>query len=56
VQARKIAGELHAKVRLGRDPAGEKDEGRSRAAETVGAVLESLSATQESKHAAALLP
>jgi integrase len=41
VQARKIAGELHAKVRLGRDPAGEKDEGRSRAAETVGAVLES---------------
>jgi Arm DNA-binding domain len=41
VQARKIAGELHAKDRLGRDPAGEKDEGRSRAAETVGAVLES---------------
>lgn len=40
-QARKMAGELYAKVRLGRDPAGEKDEGRIRAAETVGAVLES---------------
>jgi integrase len=40
-QARKTAGELHAKVRLGRDPAGEKDEGRIRAAETVAAVLQS---------------
>jgi len=39
--ARKTAGELHAKVRLGRDPAGEKAEGRVRAAETVGAVLAS---------------
>jgi integrase len=39
-QARKTATELSAKVRLGRDPAGEKDEGRIRAAETVGAALE----------------
>jgi integrase len=40
VQARKIAGELYAKVRLGLDPAGEKDEARIRVAETVGAALE----------------
>jgi hypothetical protein len=39
-QARKIAAELHAKVRLGRDPAGEKAEGRVRAAETMAAVLQ----------------
>ena len=39
-QARKIAAELHAKVRLGRDPAGEKAEGRMRAAETMAAVLQ----------------
>src|SRR5262249_25034556 len=39
VQARKTASELHAMVRLGRDPAGEKAEGRVREAETVGAVL-----------------
>jgi hypothetical protein len=39
-QARKSAVELHAKVRLGRDPAGEKAEGRVRAAETVGATLQ----------------
>jgi len=39
-QARKTAGDLHAKVRLGRDPAGEKAEGQARAAETVGAVLQ----------------
>ena len=39
-QARKTAGELHAMVRLGRDPAGEKAEGRARAAETMGAALQ----------------
>ena len=39
-QARKTAGELHAMVRLGRDPAGEKSEGRARAAETMGAALQ----------------
>jgi integrase len=39
VQARRTASELHAMVRLGRDPAGEKAEGRARAAETIGAVL-----------------
>ena len=40
VQARKIAGELYANVKLGRDPAGEKDEAKIRVAETVGAALE----------------
>jgi integrase len=40
-QARKTATELHALVRLGRDPAGEKAEGRVRAAETMGAALQS---------------
>jgi integrase len=39
-QARKAAAELHAKVKLGLDPAGEKAEGRVRAAETMGAVLD----------------
>lgn len=39
-QARKTAGELHAKVRLGRDPAGEKAEGRVRAAETTAVALQ----------------
>ena len=39
-QARKVAADLHAKTHLGQDPAGEKIEGRVRAAETVGAVLE----------------
>ena len=39
--ARESAVKLHAKVRLGQDPAGEKIEGRSRAAETVGAVAQS---------------
>jgi integrase len=40
-QARKTAAELHAMVRLGRDPAGEKAEGRVRAAETMAAALQS---------------
>jgi integrase len=38
-QARQTAEKLHAKVRLGHDPAGEKLEGRARAAETMEAVL-----------------
>jgi integrase len=38
-RARETAGELHAAVRLGKDPAGEKFEGRVRAAETMGAIL-----------------
>jgi integrase len=38
-QARRAASDLHAKVRLGADPAGERAEGRARAAETVGALL-----------------
>lgn len=38
-KTRQIAGELYAKVRLGQDPAGEKLEGRVRAAETFEAVL-----------------
>jgi integrase len=38
-QARKTANDLHAKVRLGQDPAGEKAEERARAAETMGALL-----------------
>ncbi len=37
--ARETARDLHAAVRLGRDPASEKAEGRVRAAETVAAVL-----------------
>jgi integrase len=40
-QARDTAAEMHAMVRLGRDPAGEKTEGRARAAETMGAVTRS---------------
>jgi integrase len=38
-QARKAASEIHAKVRLGGDPAGDKAEDRARQAETVGALL-----------------
>jgi hypothetical protein len=34
-KAREAAGTLHAKVRLGQDPANEKTEGRRRAAETL---------------------
>jgi integrase len=40
-RARAIASELHAKVRLGGDPAGEKLEGRARVAETMDATLRS---------------
>ena len=38
-QARATAADLHAAVRLGRDPAGEKAEGRMRAGETFKAAL-----------------
>ena len=38
--ARKRATELHARMRLGEDPAGQKIESRARAAETLGSVLQ----------------
>jgi integrase len=38
-KARKAAADLHARVRLGGDPAGEKAEGRLRAADTMTAAL-----------------
>ena len=38
-RARETAAELHAQVRLGRDPSAEKTESRARAAETMGAIL-----------------
>jgi hypothetical protein len=41
-RARDIAGDLHAQVRLGRDPSTEKAERRARAAETMGAVLQNF--------------
>jgi integrase len=40
LDARESASKLHAKVRLGQDPAGEKAESRTRAAETFGAILQ----------------
>jgi integrase len=39
-RAREIAGELHAKVKLGGDPAGEKRINIERAAHTIGALVE----------------
>ena len=39
-QARTLASEIHAKVRLGQDPAGVKIENRRVAAQTVGAVVD----------------
>jgi integrase len=47
--AREAAADLHAAVRLGRDPAGEKSEGRLRAAETLAAVVQSY-LTYQSGH------
>src|SRR5215475_3688619 len=41
-QARRIASELHAKVRLGQDPATDRAESRARADETFGACVESF--------------
>jgi integrase len=49
VRAREMATEMHAAVRLGRDPAGEKSEGRARAAETLAAVVQSY-LTYQSGH------
>lgn len=40
-RARETAAELHARVRLGQDPQGAKTEGRVRAAETLGSVVQS---------------
>lgn len=48
-QVRKTASELHAKVRLGRDPAGEKAEGRVRAGETMAAALQSYLTLQRTR-------
>jgi integrase len=47
--ARDTAAEMHAMVRLGRDPAGDKAENRIRAAETMGAVTQSY-LTYQSGH------
>jgi integrase len=48
-EARKSATELHAKVRLGRDPAGEKAEGQARAGETMAAALPPYLARQRDR-------
>ena len=48
-QARKTATELHAHVRLGKDPAGEKIEGRVRATETMGAIVQTYLAHQRQR-------
>jgi integrase len=38
-RARRAASDMAAQVRLGRDPAGERDEGRARASETFGVIV-----------------
>ena len=48
-RARELAGELHARVRLGQDPAASKAEERVRATETMGASLESYLAHQRTR-------
>ena len=48
-KARETAADLHAKVRLGRDPAGEKAEGQARTAETVAAILQLYLAYQKKR-------
>jgi integrase len=48
-QARKTAAELHARVKLGEDPAGMKAEGRARAAETMDAALRVYMARQRER-------
>lgn len=48
-KAREAASEMHAKVRLGQDPASEKTEGRKRAAETFEAVGERFLVRQREK-------
>ena len=47
--ARKKASELHAKVKLGQDPAGTKAENRSRASETFGQCIETYLPWQRSQ-------
>jgi integrase len=49
LKARQQAGELHAMVKLGRDPAGEKAEARARAAETFEAALRPFLARQKGR-------
>jgi Arm DNA-binding domain len=46
VKAREIASELHAKVRLGQDPAGQKAESKQQAAETFEAIAQKFLAYQ----------
>jgi integrase len=48
-RAREAATEMHAQVKLGNDPAGQKAEGRVRAGETLGAVI-ALYLTYQSGH------
>jgi hypothetical protein len=48
-RAREIASELHAKVRLGQDPAASKAEERVRAVETLGATLEAYLAHKRTR-------
>jgi hypothetical protein len=48
-KARQIAGELHAKVRLGLDPASERAESRARADETFGACIRLFLAWQRGR-------
>jgi integrase len=48
-EARKRAALLHAEVKLGRDPAGDKSEARVRASETFGAILPVFLARQKER-------
>jgi integrase len=48
-RAREMASELHAKVRLGQDPAGEKEEGRARASQTFEAVVKAYLEAQKTR-------
>jgi integrase len=48
-EARKRAGILHAEVKLGRDPAGEKETAKARAGETLGAKLFDYLARQRAR-------
>jgi integrase len=48
-KARETAKDLHAAVRLGRDPAGEKNESKVRAGETFGAIVQRFLARQKAR-------
>jgi integrase len=48
-EARKRAAHLHAEVKLGRDPSGDKSKARARASETFGAILPLFLARQEER-------